>query len=51
MMEGQPGKGIAVGTVRQRVERMCEITEMDLLDSTLWLHLQLAIQVYHIQEV
>ena len=50
MMEGEPGKAIAVGTVRQRVERMCEITEMDLLDSTLWLHWQLAIQVHRIQE-
>lgn len=50
MMENEPGKAIAVGTVRQRVERMCEITEMDLLDSTLWLHLQLAIQVHRIQE-
>lgn len=49
MMEGEPGKAIAVGTVRQRVERMCEITEMDLLDSTLWLNLQLAIQVHRIQ--
>jgi sugar diacid utilization regulator len=50
MMESEPGKAIAVGTVRQRVERMCEITDLDLLDSTLWLHLQLAIQVHHIQE-
>ena len=50
MMMQKPGKGIATGTVRQRVERMYEITEMDLLDSTLWLHLQLAILVHHIQE-
>ena len=49
MMSAEPGKRIAVGTVRQRVERMCEITGMDLLDSTLWLNLQLAIKVHKAQ--
>ncbi|MGH2481696.1 MAG: PucR family transcriptional regulator, partial [Ktedonobacteraceae bacterium] len=49
MMSAEPGKSIAVGTVRQRVERMCEITSMDLLDSTLWLNLQLAIKVHKAQ--